>query len=153
MTDPALAIAVPLIAALEGFRAEPYQDIAGIFTIAYGCTFLPDGSRVTADTPACTQDQATAWLQAGAARTLASVREMVTVKLTDHQAAACASLSYNIGTGAFRESTLLKLLNDGKVSAAAYQFGVWIDAGGKPSAGLIERRQKEQTVFETPDTT
>lgn len=151
MTDPAVLIATPLIAEFEGFRAEPYQDIAGIWTIGFGSIYLPNGSRVTAHTPAVTRAAEEARLQDAVAKTVEAVRAMTSVSLTANQSAACASLAYNIGTGALRQSTLMALVARGNFAAAPGQFAVWIYAGGRMSQGLVGRRKAEAALFSRPD--
>lgn len=151
-TDPALDLAVAFIAKAEGFRAAPYQDIAGVWTIGYGFTVTEDGQHVKGGTPATTQEAAYARLEGFVGRVLALVRGMVHVPASDHQTAALTSFAYNLGTGALRNSTLLKLLNTGEAVNAAHQFGAWIYAANKPSQGLINRRAAEAAMFLTPDT-
>jgi lysozyme len=53
------------------------------------------------------------------------------------------SLSYNIGTGAFCKSTLVKKLNAGDYIGACNQILLWDKYQGKPLAGLTKRRQEE----------
>ena len=149
MTDSALAIAVPLIARFEGFRATPYQDVAGVYTIGYGFTYTPDFKRVTATTPDMTQTAAQAWLEAFVSKTLAAVRQMVCVPITDNQAAALTSICYNEGTQAIRSSRLMLALNQGLTQEAADGFLSWVYAGGRPNAGLQARRRAERALFLT----
>ncbi|KQD16250.1 lysozyme [Acinetobacter baumannii] len=67
--------------------------------------------------------------------------------LTQNQFDALVSLAYNIGSGAFKGSTLLKLLNKGDYKGAADQFLVWNKAGGKVMKGLVRRREAERALF------
>lgn len=146
--DPAVDIAVPLIAEFEGFSTAPYQDIADVWTIGYGFTALPDGRRVTADTAPINQDEGRYRLRALVANVVAQVRAMVEASITDNQAAALASLAYNIGTGALRNSTLLRNLNQGNYAVASGQFMAWTYAGGHTSPGLFKRRVEERALFD-----
>jgi lysozyme len=72
-----------------------------------------------------------------------------------HQAAAMLSLTYNIGTGAFIGSTVLKQFNAGKFQAAADAFLLWdkamVDGKLVVVPGLLARRQEESEIFLTPD--
>lgn len=154
MTDPALDMATTWIADFEGFKSGPYLDQKGIPTIAFGFTYLPDGSRVTMQTPAMTKAQAEEILSSFVAKVLASVRGMVYVPISDHAAAALTSLGYNIGTGALRGSTLMRLLNCKEpMTVVAAQFAVWSDAGGRVDPGLVQRRKTEAQYFLTTDFT
>ncbi|MBL4860894.1 MAG: lysozyme, partial [Acinetobacter sp.] len=60
---------------------------------------------------------------------------------------ALVSLAYNIGTGAFSGSTLVKKLNVHDIRGAADQFDVWVNAGGKRMQGLVNRRTVEKALF------
>jgi len=151
VTDTALNAAVKWIADYEGFRSKPYRDQGGVWTIGYGATYLPNGARVTAGTSPVTQETAYSWLTSGVSRTLAIVRDMVEFRLSDNQAVALTSLGFNIGTGALRNSTLLKLLNAGEVVAAAGQFDAWVYDDNRVDQGLVKRRNAERKLFLTPD--
>jgi len=61
---------------------------------------------------------------------------------------AMTSLAYNIGLGAFGDSTLLKKHKAGDFTGAAAQFDKWINAGGKPMQGLRARRWDERRLYE-----
>lgn len=148
ISDPALDLALPFIAHWEGFRAEPYQDQTGVWTIGYGCTVLPSGVRVTATTPPCTEPQARGWLEAHVAVVLEKVRAYVHVPLEPHEEAALASFAYNLGTGALASSTLLRELNAGDRAGAASQFGAWVYVAGRINHGLVDRRAAERAMFE-----
>lgn len=76
-----------------------------------------------------------------------AVSSSVKVPLTQNQFDALVSLTYNIGPGAFKHSTLLKLLNQGDYAGASQQFDVWIKAGGQTVQGLVNRRAVEKAYF------
>ena len=149
MTDEALTIATDFIAKCEAFRADPYQDVAGVWTIGYGFTFLEDGSPVTADTPAMAQEAAETRLQSLVAHILSVVRGMVTVALEPPALAALTSFAFNLGTGALHGSTLLRLVNSGDMAGASQQFANWCHAGGVVVNGLVQRRAREAAMFES----
>jgi lysozyme len=150
--DPALKMAVGWIATYEGFRSAPYRDQGGVWTIGYGATYLLDGSRVTASTPPVTQADAYAMLTVMVGKTLARVRAMVHVPISNHAAATLCSLCYNEGTGAIGGSTLMRLLNQGEPTAeVAKQFGAWVYDAGHVDPGLVQRRKNEADLFLTPD--
>ncbi len=143
----AIALATTLLRQFEGFRAAPYQDSAGIWTIGYG-TIRIDSHRVTAATPPVTEEQAEALLQAELQPTADAVDAAVLVDLTDAQRAALYSFAYNEGIFAFRSSTLLRRLNAGDYAGAAQQFDRWVYAGGHVVRGLVNRRAAERALFE-----
>lgn len=153
MIDAALAIAVPFIAAREGFRSDPYQDSGGVWTIGFGSTRLADGSPVTANTSPLTRAEAEALLAAVLVRDLEMVRRVVIVPITDHAAAAFISFSYNAGMGAFETSTLLRDVNTGMAPELwSAQFSRWVhDVRGVVMPGLVKRRADEAALALTPD--
>lgn len=63
------------------------------------------------------------------------------------QKAALASLAYNIGKDAFARSTVLKRHRAGNFEGAADAFGMWVNAGGRPMAGLRRRRKAEAELY------
>ena len=97
-----------------------------------------------------TDDQQQALMTVAAAPAQRAVTNAVTVPLNQNQYDALTSLAYNIGTGAFQRSTLLRRLNAGDFTGAAEQFGVWVRSGGADSPGLIARRAAERRPFEFP---
>ena len=72
-----------------------------------------------------------------------AVKKCVTVPLYQYEYDAYISLSYNIGTGAFCNSTLVKELNQRNYVAACTEILNWDKFQGKPLRGLTIRRQKE----------
>ena len=96
-------------------------------------------------------DQANAWLIADTASACEEVERDVTVPLSDDEFGALVCLTFNIGRGAFKGSTLLKKLNAGDHQGAAQQFLVWNKQAGKELAGLDRRRAAEEALFDTPD--
>jgi lysozyme len=53
----------------------------------------------------------------------------------------------NLGTGAFADSTLLKLINQSRFLEAAKEFPKWDHDGGRQVKGLLLRRFKEGLLF------
>lgn len=95
-----------------------------------------------------TQEQADAALAHGIKRFEKGVLDAVTAELTQHEFDACVSLAFNIGTGAFKGSTLVKKLNAGDYDGASAEFGRWNKQAGKVLAGLTRRREAERELFE-----
>lgn len=79
-----------------------------------------------------------------------AVNKHVTVKLNQNEFDALVSFVYNVGIGAFKKSTLLRLLNRGQRVLATDQFHRWDKAGGKEHEGLRRRRSSEAILFATP---
>ena len=130
----------------EGLKLSAYDDGNGVWTIGYGTTRYPNGKRVS-EGDRCTLDQAKAYMQHDLKIFERAVNSSVKVSLKQNQFDALVSLTYNIGVGAFKNSTLLKKLNLGDYKEAANQFDVWINAGGKRLQGLVNRRAIEKKLF------
>lgn len=58
-----------------------------------------------------------------------------------------AMVSFHYNTGALGRSTLLKLHKAGQFTAAAVEFGKWVNAGGKRMQGLVRRRAAEAALY------
>lgn len=133
-----------LTESFEGCKLVAYQDQVGVWTIGYGHT------RGVAEGMTCTQEQAEAWLMEDAQEAADAVNRLVQVQLTQSEFDALVDFTFNLGAGALEGSTLLRLLNAGDFAGAAEQFERWDHAGGQVVAGLLRRRQAEETEFTTP---
>ena len=135
--------AVDLIKKWEGFRSNAYKDPVGIWTIGWGTTRYPNGSRVKqGDT--VTQRKAEEFLWHDIQRVaMKPIERLVKVPLNDAQLSALISFTYNLGGGNLSKSTLLKKLNAGDYAGAGGEFHRWNKAGGKVLRGLVRRRQDE----------
>ena len=80
----------------------------------------------------------------------ATVNSMVKVPLNQNQFDALVSFVFNVGNNAFRDSTLLKVLNAGHFDQVPTQLRRWIRDNGKIVKGLINRREKEISLWNTP---
>jgi lysozyme len=71
--------------------------------------------------------------------------------LNENQRIALASLIFNIGSGAFSGSTLLKKLNEKDYNGASLQFPMWnksrVNNVLLPNPVLTKRRFEEQFIF------
>ena len=136
---------IDLIKQFEGLSLVSYQDSVGVWTIGIGHVG-PDayeGRHIT-------QEQADDLLRHDLEHAETAIDSLVLVPLTDNQFAALVSFTFNLGAGALRGSTLLRLLNDGDYNEAASQLLHWNHAGGHVLAGLTRRRQAERELFLKP---
>ena len=137
---------VDLICEFEGKRLVAYDDGVGVWTIGFGTIKYPNGVRVKkGDT--CTLEQAKEYMRHDLIEFEHTVNSSVKSTLNQNQFDALVSLAYNIGSSAFKSSTLVKKLNAGDYQGAADQFNVWVNAGGKRMQGLANRRDKEKLLF------
>ena len=136
-----------LIKEFEGCKLLSYKCPAGVWTIGIGSTRYADGSPVKANQALPNEAAAIQLLT----KTLASYEHTVNTigtELTQNEYDALVSLCYNIGSGNFVSSTLVKMLKAGEPkSEVAKQFLRWDKAGGKPLAGLTRRRNAEAELF------
>lgn len=138
---------VDLVKEFEGFRAKPYLCSAGVPTIGYGSTFYADGTKVTLADPPINRADAEYLTRLVLDKFADKVKKLVKVDLTTNQLSALISFTYNLGVGAFRSSTLLKVINRGDLDEAPTQIKRWNKAGGKVLAGLVRRRQAEVDLW------
>ncbi len=143
--------AIELIKKWEGFRREAYQDPVGIWTIGYGTTVYVSGDKVRPG-DSITQSNAEFQLKRHIEdKILPKLDVILRQSVNDNQRNALISFIYNVGMGAFRRSTMLKMINYGDFFGAAAQFDRWVYAGGKRLNGLVKRRKEERALFELSD--
>ena len=132
---------IDLITSFEGCRLTAYQDSVGVWTIGYGHTSgVYQGMTIT-------EEEAIAFLRQDLKTAENAVNSNVTYGINQNQFDALVSFTFNVGTGNFTSSTLLKKLNAGDVNGAANEFDRWIYAGGQVLEGLVRRRAAEKQMF------
>ncbi len=131
------------IAEVEGLRLQTYQDLAGNWTVGYGHRI--EGPYMA--TKSITIEEAQEFLKEDTRIVEKSINSLVSSPLNQNQFDALVSLTFNIGTWAFQESTLLIELNYGNYELAALEFPKWSYVKRKFSAGLFKRRLKEAALF------
>jgi lysozyme len=137
-----------LICEFEGLRLKPYLCSAKVPTIGYGNTYYPDGKRVTLLDKEITKEYAFEIFKVIADKFGTRVLSMVKKPLTQNQFNALVSFAYNVGTGAFSTSTLLKKVNTNPNDISIKsEFAKWNKANGKIVNGLVNRRKKESEVY------
>ena len=131
----------------EGLRLSSYLCPAGVPTIGYGNTRHPDGRKVVLGEKLSSEKEATQLLLASLESFEAAVNRHLP-NLNQCQFDALVSFTYNVGTGAFIKSTLLK---KAKVNAAdpsiVDEFQKWVRGGGKVLPGLVTRRREEANLY------
>lgn len=135
-----------LIKKWEGLRLSAYEDCVGVWTIGYGHTNAVGAPNVHKDMQ-ITEEEAEKILCQDLQQFEHVVEQTVTVPLSDEQFAALVSFSYNVGTKAFRNSTLLKKLNKGNYEAVPTELQKWTRVGGKRLRGLVNRRAAEAGLW------
>jgi GH24 family phage-related lysozyme (muramidase) len=151
-TDHISSDGLAIIKHFEGRELKAYQDSVGVWTIGYGHTSAAGPPTVYAG-QTITEAEAEEILKKDLELFENGVREMVTVPINSDQFSALVSFSFNVGLGALRDSTLLRLLNSGDYQGAADQFPRWVKAGGQTLPGLVRRRDAERALFLSQDYT
>jgi lysozyme len=137
-----------LITKFEGLRLKPYLCSAKIPTIGYGNSYYPDGKKVTLLDKDITKQQAFDMFKEVANRFAKRVDTLVTSNLNQNQFNALVSFAYNVGTGNFSSSTLLKKVNRNPDDLTIKdEFLRWNKAGGKVLNGLTNRRNEEAILY------
>lgn len=153
--DSARPLLIELLKREEGLELVPYKCSAGIWTIGVGCTRYPDGRPVKGDDPPISEDKAMRMLSIECVRYLLNVAEMCTRPTSPPELAAMTSLAYNVGTGAFGRSSVLRLHNAGDQTGAARAFHLWnkarVNGVLTELRGLTARRAREAALYLTPD--
>ncbi|NES08193.1 MAG: glycoside hydrolase family protein [Okeania sp. SIO2F4] len=139
-----------LIKKWEGLFLNAYLDPVGIPTIGYGTTRYPNGQTVRLGDRISERD-AERYLGSECSRIAQAISQLIKVPVNQNQFDALVSFSYNVGTGAFQGSTLLRKLNQGDYQGAANEFRRWVNGvvGGVkvPLPGLVSRRADERRLF------
>ena len=134
-----------LIQKFEGFCGKAYKCPAGVWTYGYGHT------RGVKQGDIIPKARALEILRQDLQEAGETVNRLVTVPLTQGQYDALCCFIFNLGARKFRNSTLLRKLNDGDYKGAANEFLRWTKAGGRELPGLLKRRKAERQLFLSED--
>ena len=132
---------IDLIKEFEGLRLESYLCPAKKWTIGYGFT------RGVKEDMEWTEEQAEWVLKSEVKEYCDAVNKCVKVPLNQYQFDALVSWTYNLGESNLKNSTLLKVLNDGDYESVPFQIKRWNKANGKVLSGLTRRRKSEAELF------
>ena len=126
---------------MEGLRLEAYEDAAGVPTIGYGHTKdVRMGDRIS-------EYWAKELLRDDIDEAERQVKELGVAR-NEAQLDALVSFVFNLGIGALKESTLLRVIREGGSKAdIKREFKRWVYAGGKKLKGLEVRREWESKRF------
>lgn len=144
----AIDTAVMMLKRFEGFRPIVYQDTDNQKAIGYGFSSASAlGKKVYTETEATRE--LTKICKSISAQLKAELKGQ---NLEDHEQAALISFVYNVGWGNFKNSTMCRLLKEGKrgsIIGKEFTRWVYVTKEGKKqySNGLMNRREKERRVF------
>ena len=133
---------IALIKKFEGIELEAYQDSVGVWTIGYGHTKgVKEGDNISLK-------QAEQMLEEELVEYEGYINNMVELGLEQNQFDALVAWVYNLGPTNLRESTLLKVLNQGLFDEVPFEIKRWNKAGGQVLNGLVRRREAEALLFQ-----
>lgn len=134
-----------IIGNAEGCRREPYKCPADVLTVGIGSTEysgLPiEPKRIYTDLEIAERWKNDIQVAEKCVNQYGNGRN-----LPQSVFDAATSITFNVGCGAMRKSTMFKYLNAGKYAQACNEFPRWTRAGGRVLPGLVSRREKEKAL-------
>jgi len=124
----------------EGSRNKAYKDSKGLPTIGVGHLIRPAEQHLL--TATLSDDEVKELLRSDLKWCSEAVESSVKVSLTQNQFDALYSLCFNIGASAFKNSTVVRKINENDLKGAADAILMW----NKPAV-LQKRRERERALF------
>lgn len=138
-----------IIGNAEGCRREPYKCPADVLTVGIGSTEysgLPiEPKRIYTDLEIAERWKNDIQVAEKCVNQYGNGRN-----LPQSVFDAATSITFNVGCGAMRKSTMFKYLNAGEYVQACNELSRWTRAGGRVLPGLVSRREKEKQLCLTP---
>jgi lysozyme len=127
---------------------KAYQDTGKVWTIGIGTTRYPDGSKVK-EHDTITLAEAYEYRGHEAAYVEKVVDALTTDAIEQHQFDALVDLVYNIGEGAYKHSTVRRVINNNPkdYKNIVPAFLMWKYDEGRIQAGLVRRRKAEAYLY------
>lgn len=129
----------------EGRVNTAYQDAVGVWTVCDGHTSTAKqyiGKKVSDAT--CDR-----LLREDTAPAEAAVKRLVKVPVTQEQYNELVDFVFNVGSGNFASSTMLKKINANDCMGAGAEFSRWVYAKGVLLNGLVSRRADNRKGWES----
>lgn len=133
-----------LIKHFEGLSLKAYKCPAGVWTIGYGTTGVPEARLGVVISAARAEELLATDVDKFSRQVWVLVSDVV---INQHQMDALIAFAYNVGIGAFKTSTLLKKLLQKDYTGVSKEFLRWTKAKGKELPGLVKRRRAESLLF------
>lgn len=129
----------------EALKLSPYIDSGGIWTIGWGTTYYPNGTKVKSTDPRISEAKANEYFNHDINKFTNIVNSRIRVTLKQNQFDAVLSHTYNTGGS----DTLFDLINQ---KASNKDIRNWfekhyITVRGKTLNGLIRRRKAEADMY------
>lgn len=138
---------VDFIKSKEGFRSEAYLDSAGIPTIWYGFTTVNWRKVQMGDT--ITQEEADQQFSKQLEWYQNWKNYIDPSTLSPQQQTALTSFEYNLWSGIWSKNAMpiLNKIKSGDISGAQSLMKQFVNAGGRPVQGLVNRRNEEAELL------
>lgn len=130
-----------LIGQAESCMREPYLCPAGVWTVGIGSTGNVLLNKIYSD-----KEIAERWVKDIRAAETCVNRWADGENLPQGAFEALTSLTFNVGCGALKYSTIYKYAKQQNIPAMCGQFSRWIYAKGKVLSGVVTRRDKEKAL-------
>lgn len=134
-----------IIGNAEGCRREPYKCPADVLTVGIGSTEysgLPiEPKRIYTDLEIAERWKNDIQVAEKCVNQYGNGR-----KLPQSVFDSAVSLTFNVGCGVVRKSTMFRHLNSGEYAKACGELPKWNKAGGRVLPGLAVRRDKERAL-------
>lgn len=154
---------IELLKREEGWRSSMYLDSVGKPTIGYGHLLTATerntgmitiaGKQVEYASSGLTLEQGEQLLRQDIRDAEETVKRSITANLYQNEYDALVSFTFNVGGGAFSDSTLRTVVNAQQYTSAPEQFRLWVNGtvnGVKvPIKGLVNRRNAEIAMWGT----
>ena len=131
----------------EGFSSKPYKDSVKKYTIGYGTTYYPDGTKVAKTDVSISKEEAEILLRHSLNYFLDYVVNYGPLKgynWNNNQIGALSSFCYNLGRSQLKQLTANGTRSNEEI---AQKMSLYKKAGGKVLKGLEVRRQEEAEHF------
>lgn len=136
-------------------RVKPYICPAGVATVGWGSTryFAYDGvtarvqGKVKITDEPITKERAEECFRGELHQNEMAFDRYTTQRVHPLMRGATVSFIYNCGEGAYRASTLRKVINSGDWERVPREFAKWRMGGGRVLLGLQRRRADEARLF------
>jgi lysozyme len=136
---------IRLICHYEGFSNNIYICPDGSHTIGYGHKLTKEEENKYK--AGITKEEAIKLLKTDLRIAERTVAHFVKTSINQNQFDALVSFTFNLGSGNFQRSRLLKKVNAAKHKEVPKELMRWVLEKGKPLKGLIRRRTSEGELY------
>lgn len=134
-----------IIGNAEGCRRDAYKCPADVITIGIGST-ESSGEKIDINRKYSDEEIAERWVKDLKIAENCVNRFGNGEKMPQGAFEAMTSITFNVGCGTMRKSTLFRMANQGYTPQMCEQFPRWVYAGGRKLRGLEIRREKEKAL-------